>query len=370
MENWEKDLALYNQAGSFKQIMEIIPHEDGKIQGLCYYKDKTPYLKLDLEHGMNVQLHVKETVFYLNEKQPGVYVCILPLNPGYYPARLVINGIETISPYLGITLCNNRPVNYLEIGSLPHWFQCKDVPHGDIRHEIYRSKVTGRTEPCLVYTPPGYEKSLEEYPILYLQHGNGENERSWIWNGKLNFLMDNLLAEKRTVPMVIVMANGMVTLEEEGKYRLYKALFTEQQAKDIIPYIEDKYRVRRERKFRAMAGLSMGSKQTSITVINHTELFGWAGLFSGFMDDFLDDYYNEHLKKLIKEKDTFNRDMYLFFRGIGTEDEGFHYFCENDRFCEKYGIKTYRKLYKGGHDWNVWRQSAFDFLQMVFQIKE
>lgn len=340
MENWEKDPALYSQAGSFRQIMEIIPHEDGKIQGLCYYKDRTPYLKLNLEHGAHVQLHVKEKVFFLKEKQRGIYECTLPLSPGFYPAKILINGVLTICPYLGITLEDNRP------------------------------KVTGRTEPCLVYTPPGYEKSGGEYPVLYLQHGNGENERSRIWNGKINFLMDNLLEEKKAVPMVIVMANGMTVLEKEERYRLQKALFTEQLVKDIIPYIEGKYRVKKDRKFRAMAGLSMGSKQTSIAVINYTELFAWAGLFSGFMDDFLDDYYNEHLKKLVREKDSFNRDMCLFFRGIGTEDEGLCYFYENDKFCEKYGIRTYRKLYKGGHDWNVWRQTAFDFLQMVFQIKE
>ena len=182
--------------------------------------------------------------------------------------------------------------------------------------------------------------------------------------------MDNLLAEKKAVPMVIVMSNGMTVLEKEGKYCLYKALFTEQLVKDVIPYIEEKYRVKNDREFRAMAGLSMGSKQTSITVISHMELFAWAGLFSGFMDDFLDDYYNEHLKKLVRDKDIFNRDMRLFFRGIGTEDEGLRYFYENDKFCEKYGIRTYRKLYRGGHDWNVWRRAAFDFLQMVFQIKE
>ena len=370
MENWEKDPALYSQAGSFRQIMEIIPHEDGKIQGLCYYKDRTPYLKLNLEHGAQVQLQVREKVFFLKEKQRGIYECAVPLSPGFYPARILINGVLTICPYLGITLEDNRPVNYLEIGPLPKWLQCREVPHGDVRHEIYRSKVTGRAEPCLVYTPPEYEKSGKEYPVLYLQHGNGENERSWIWNGKLNFLMDNLLAEKKAVPMVIVMSNGMTVLEKEGKYCLYKALFTEQLVKDVIPYIEEKYRVKNDREFRAMAGLSMGSKQTSITVISHMELFAWAGLFSGFMDDFLDDYYNEDLKKLVRDKDIFNRDMRLFFRGIGTEDEGLRYFYENDKFCEKYGIRTYRKLYRGGHDWNVWRRAAFDFLQMVFQIKE
>lgn len=230
MENWEKDPALYSQAGSFRQIMEIIPHEDGKIQGLCYYKDRTSYLKLNLEHGAHVQLHVKEKVFFLKEKQRGIYECTLPLSPGFYPAKILINGVLTICPYLGITLEDNRP------------------------------KVTGRTEPCLVYTPPGYEKSGGEYPVLYLQHGNGENERSWIWNGKINFLMDNLLEEKKAVPMVIVMANGMTVLEKEERYRLQKALFTEQLVKDIIPYIEGKYRVKKDRKFRAMAGLSMGSK--------------------------------------------------------------------------------------------------------------
>lgn len=371
MQPWEYDEALYGQACSFRRIMEIQPHEEAVIQGLCYREDGMPYIKLYMENAGSLKLSAGNKVFKLTEKTQGCYEADILLRPGYYRAVLYVDGAEVLSPYLGITVEDNRPVNYLDIGPLPGWLVCQDVPHGDVRHEFFYSKVSGRMEPCIVYTPPGYGQEGINYPILYLQHGNGENELSWLWNGKINFLMDNLLAQQKAVPMIIVMANGMTVLEREpGKYELCKALFTRQLMEDIIPFIEKKYHVEQGREYRAMAGLSMGSKQTSITVMTHLESFAWAGLFSGFMDDFLDDYYNLHLEQLLRERDDFNRDMRLFFRAIGTEDEGLCYFLKDDGFCIENGIKNYRKMYEGGHDWNVWRKCAFDFLQMVFQNKK
>lgn len=377
--SWINDAAMYAQAGAFRRIMEIEPHEEGRIQGLCYREDGTPYIRLWVDDNVEtVEIKIRKSRFFLHKTATGCYETDQLPDPGMYHITVYLNGIETISPYFPVYMLGNKLANYVEIGPLPLYLQCKNVPHGDIRHELYYSSVTGKTEVLLVYTPPFYEQTQDEYSVLYLQHGNGENERSWIWNGKINFLMDNLLAEEKAVPMLIVMANGMVILEDSvqnagaegeqaGKYSLQKALFERQIVEDIIPFIDHKYRTKKNREHRAMAGLSMGSKQTSITVINHMELFAWAGLFSGFMDDFLDDYYNIHLQNLVKKKERFNTEMRLFFRSIGTEDDGFHYFEENDRFCDKYEIQTFRKLYKGGHNWNVWRQSAYDFLQMVFQ---
>ncbi|MCR1842251.1 alpha/beta hydrolase [Murimonas intestini] len=368
MQPWENDMALYGQACSFRRVMEIQPHEEALIQGLCYRPDGKPYIKLHMQDAGSIRLAAGGKLVNLTEKDQGWYEADIPLRPGYYRAVVCRDGVEILSPYLGITVEDNRPVNCLDIGPLPEWLGCKEVLHGDVSHEIFYSGVSGRMEPCTVYTPPGYSQTGKSYPVLYLQHGNGENELSWLWNGKINFLMDNLLAQQKAVPMIIVMANGMTVLERKpGQYELCKAMFTRQLMEDIIPFIEKKYRVKQDREFRAMAGLSMGSKQTSITVMTHLESFAWAGLFSGFMDDFLDDYYNLHLEQLLREKDDFNRDMRLFFRAIGTEDEGLCYFLENDRFCEENGIKNYRKMYEGGHDWNVWRNCAFDFLQMVFQ---
>lgn len=366
--DWTRDEALYCHAGAFRKVIEVQPHEEAIVQGLCYRENGRPYIKLYMKSVESVELKIRKKRFRLQEVEPGCFETEDLPEPGIYRVTLFINGVETISPYFPVFTSNNKAANYVEIGPLPSYLQCRHVPHGDVRHEVYYSGVTQRMESALVYTPPYYDKRGEDYPVLYLQHGNGENERSWVWNGKINFLMDNLIAEGKAVPMLIVMANGMVVLENEpGKYSLHKAMFGRQLIEDIIPYIENKYKVKKDREYRAMAGLSMGSKQTSITVMNHLDKFAWAGLFSGFMDDFLDDYYNDHLKRLLKEKDTFNREMRLFFRAIGTEDEGFHYFQENDKFCEENGIRTYRKLYQGGHNWNVWRQCAYDFLQMVFQ---
>ena len=246
----------------------------------------------------------------------------------------------------------------------------KDVPHVDIRHEYYNSSVTGRTETCIVYVPPGYEENRGSYPVLYLQHGFGENERGWVWQGKVNHIMDNLLAQGKAVPMLIVMANGMVMDETaEGETILRHNLFPEELVEDIIPFIEKKYRVKADRDFRAMAGLSMGSMQTSMTVCRYGELFGWEGLFSGFMHNCMGENQDNSFLEIMKEE-SFQKGLHLFFRAMGRQDEFWDRFAEDDTFCEENKIPCIRREYEGGHDWNVWRQCIRDFLPLLFQDEE
>ena len=250
---------------------------------------------------------------------------------------------------------------------MPEFLQMHDVPHGDIRHEYYPSAVTGRTESCICYVPPGYEEGTLEYPVLYLQHGFGENERGWIWQGKVNHIMDNLLAEGKAVPMLIVMANGMVMEEDgDGEAVLRHSLFPEELVQDIIPFIEKKYRVKKDRDHRAMAGLSMGSMQTSMTVCRYSQLFGWEGLFSGFMHNFIGENLDNSYLEIMKEKE-FQEKQHLFFRAMGRQDEFWDFFTEDDAFCEENGIPCVRREYRGGHDWNVWRQCIYDFLPQLFR---
>ncbi len=225
----------------------------------------------------------------------------------------------------------------------------------------------------MVYTPPGYHKSAEDYPVLYLQHGHGENETCWTYHGKINFIMDNLLAQGRAKPCLIVMNNGMVPTEADGSFASRPWLFEPLLLRDCIPFIEANYRCKTDRLSRAIAGLSMGSMQASCISLHHPELFAWVGIFSGFVKKLSqpDPSPNDHLAAL--EDTSAVKDAYrLFYRAIGSQDFFGGIFREESEMLEGYGLgpaqwPAHREVfYEGVHEWNVWRDCAADFLPLLF----
>lgn len=340
-------------------------------QGIFYRADQKPYLRLWMKNACNVELSVGQQKYIFLEVERDVWELTLNLEPGFYYATLSVNGVEVLSPFLPIGYGYSRPCNYLEIGPAADFYSVKDVPHGSIRHEYFRSKVTGRTETCLVYVPDGYEECTQAYPVLYLQHGFGENETGWVWQGRIGTIMDNLLAEKKAEPMLIVMADGMVREQTQQGERLEQDRFVPFLLEDIIPFVEKKYRVKADREHRAVAGLSMGSMQASMAAFPHPELFGWIGLFSGFMRNYIgvEEVETGHLSGLLSDPEAFFRENRLLFRAMGKEDAFFSFFMEEDQLCEDYQIRQVRRVYEGGHDWNVWRRCAYEFLQLLFRGK-
>lgn len=344
-------------------------HETPPPQGIFYRADARPYVKLWLKNACNVELSVGEEKYIFLEVERNVWELTMELEPGFYYATLSVDGVEVLSPFLPIGYGYSRPCNYLEIGPAKDFYRVKSVPHGSVRHEYFESAVTGRRETCLVYVPDGYEESGRAYPVLYLQHGFGENETGWIWQGRIGCIMDNLLAQKAAVPMLIVMADGMVRSQEGQEEKLVPTRFNEILLQDIIPFVERRYRVCRDRDHRAVAGLSMGSMQASMAAFTHPELFGWIGLFSGFMRNFIGvaDVEDGHLAGALADPQRFNEENHLFFRAMGKQDAFFGFFMEEDQLCEDYRLKQVRRVYEGGHDWNVWRKCAHEFLQLLFQ---
>ncbi|MGN0686387.1 MAG: alpha/beta hydrolase [Gemmiger sp.] len=159
---------------------------------------------------------------------------------------------------------------------------------GTICQERYTAHISQKEKCCYIYTPPGYGETAESYPVLYLQHGYGENELGWIYQGKLAEIADQLIWEEKIRPMLIVTADGMMREEKEnGDIAHRPELFTEELLRDIMPLVEKRYRVKPGKDNHALAGLSMRSLQTSMTVFTNIGLFGWVGLFSGFMGIFL-----------------------------------------------------------------------------------
>ena len=348
------------------QLMGV--SENVPRQGLFYRENGKPYLRLWLKNACNVELAIQQDKLMFLEMERNIWELTLDKEPGFYYVTLTVDGIEMLSPWLPIGYGNCCPHNYLEIGPAEESVRMRQVPHGTIRHEYFYSAVIQKNVTCLVYTPPGYESSSESYPVLYLQHGFGENETGWIWQGRIHNMMDNLLAEGKVRPMVIVMTDGMLREGDGEQERLVSGKFAPFLLEDMMPFVEGKYRIVADRDHRAIAGLSMGSVQASMTAFPHTELFGWIGLFSGFMKNFIgsEDAEQEHLEALQKDSSEFNEQNHLLFRAMGKQDVFFRFFADEDQLCEDLHIQHVRRVYEGGHDWNVWRKCAYDFLQLLF----
>ena len=355
----------------------VLPWE-GQVPALVKEGDKY-FLQMAAPEAKKVSFVMNEEEFSCTREEDGVWRMEYPIRKGIQYVQLLIDDVPVITPLLPITYGYSRPYNYVALEmENEDFYAIKDVPHGSVRREYFFSEVTGEWESCIVYTPYAYETETDqEFPVLYLQHGHGENEVGWTASGKVNFILDNLIAEGKAVPMVIVMSNGMVqTVNKKGERIVDFKLFEKQLLTDIIPYIEQKFRVGKTKEMRAMAGLSMGSLQTSITGFNHPEYFSSLGIFSGFVTDMIQGSLldqvdrgasdNEHLK-ILDDPKAFAETFKVYFRAMGNVDPFWEHFEHDDKMLQEKGISQIRKVYFGAHDWNVWRMCIRDFAQLIFR---
>jgi enterochelin esterase-like enzyme len=328
-------------------------------QGAILHPDGKVTFRIEAKEARNVTVSPFGQECSLAKKEDGMWTGTFDIGKGFKYLRVKIDGADVLSPFLPIGFGCCRPMNFVDI-PCDDFYLLKDVPHGMVSRLFYPSSVTGKTECCVVYLPPDWNSS-EECPVLYLQHGWGENETGWLQQGKINHILDNLIAVGKAERMLVVLCNGMVQLNGQAD----TAIFPDVPVKDVIPNIQNRFRVKQDKWSRAVAGLSMGSMHTSVASLTHPELFGYAGLFSGFLrSPFTNE--NPHLKAL-EDPDAFRCNYRLFFRGMGDEDQFLKTFLEDDEILKEKGIQTDRRLYHGGHDWQVWRQSAYDFLQLIFR---
>lgn len=370
-----KESIMDEQGLAFDRV--ILP----KSEPASVIKDKNEdyYIQIKAEKAKEVKFTICEKEYPCDRTRDGIWRMKCPFHTGIHYVQLWIDEIPVLSPYLPIGYGCSRPYNYVELPPEGEDFYCiKDVPHGEVRKSYFYSAVTSSWSNMVVYTPPCYEKEAErEFPVLYLQHGHGENEMGWTIAGKVNWILDNLLAEGKIKPFIVVMNNGMVQIDISGQGHVVDhTLFEKRLLEDIIPFVENHFRVKKNKENRAMAGLSMGSMQTALVGFSHPEHFCAIGLFSGFMRDFIQgselDMINReasdqsHLK-ILDDAEKFRSEFKLFFRAIGDHDLFLDEFQTDDRICEAKGITCERKIYSGIHDWNVWRMCIRDFAQMIFK---
>lgn len=338
------------------------PDRDGD-QGFEILPDGGVFLRVKAPKASSVVLDQFGKIFPLARVSGEMWEGTADFGPGFQYFFLKIDGADVLSPYLPIGFGCCRPMNFFDI-PVPgeDWDGLKGIPHGAVARHYYPSSVTGRAECCLVYTPPGYDPA-RRHPVLYLQHGYGENETGWVYQGHVGRIADRLLSEGKMEEMLIVMGNGM-TEAPEGRQVFHT--FTRVILEDLIPFIESNYPVRTDKWSRAMAGLSMGSYQTSRVTLTHPDLFGWAGVFSGFLRSPRTGEPEDHLA-LLDDAPRFNKSFRLFYRAMGTEDTYFDRFLEDDAMLAGRPLNITRTTFPGGHDWTVWRRCIHDFLPRLFR---
>lgn len=337
------------------------------------------FLQIQAPGARRVELRVNDQEYTFQRDEDGIWRLPYPCSSGINFVHLVIDGTEVLTPYLPIGYGYSRPCNFVAIAEEDSdWYRLRDVPHGKTVRDYFRSAVTGEWQSCTVYLPPTYDQQPEKtFPVLYLQHGHGENEIGWVTAGKVPFILDNLIAEGKCVPFVVVMNNGMVQRRDSSGNRIVDfKLFDAYLTQDVIPYIESHYHVGGAKQLRAMAGLSMGSLHTSISGLTHPELFSALGIFSGFMHDWIQGSEIDMVQRgpgddahlaLLQDPERFDREFAVFFRAIGEEDPFLPFFLADDDRCKQAGIRQHRTIYSGSHDWNVWRQCIRDFSVLLFR---
>jgi enterochelin esterase-like enzyme len=243
------------------------------------------------------------------------------------------------------------------------FYEPKDVPHGDVRAVWYYSKITAAWRRVYVYAPPGYDADPgARYPVLYLQHGAGEDERGWSAQGRVNFILDNLLAAGRARPMLVVMDKGYATRAgETGNANAFESvLLTE-----LIPFIDARFRTRPQREQRALAGLSMGGGQALQIGLTHRDTFAYVGAFSAPGRTFDTAAYGGAFADSAK----FNARVRLLWLGAGTAEERIHRSVKafHDALTAA-KIKAEFVASPGtAHEWQTWRNALYDFAPRLFR---
>ena len=345
-------LAVYNSQNALRPGCAVA--EDGTAEFWLYYPNASSVVLTDLQ-GRTFPL----------AKAQDYWTGRFALGNGFHGLFVTVDGNDTIAPSLPIAFSGNRPLNFVQICGADSVIAPMAVPHGSVVMEYLESQITGRFERIYVYLPPCYEGGTRRYPVVYLQHGHGENETCWVNQGKMNFICDNLIAENQAEPAIVVMCNGMLTRQQGDDICLdFTEGFEAFLVQEVIPYIDGKYRTFADREHRAMAGLSMGSIQTSIVTAKHPELFAWVGLFSGFFQDPLTGY-DAHIQP--ERLAAYREGLRLLFRGIGDGDSFLPCFLSDDALLERHGIPNLRRMYEGVHEWKVWQQCFHDFMQCIFK---
>jgi len=326
--------------------------------------------------ALKVQLDIGGVKYDLAKDEKGVWTGeSSPQVEGFHYYQLNIDGASVPDPGSLFFYGASRWGSAIEIPAPDqNFYAINDIPHGQICQNLYFSKITNAWRRCFVYVPADYDKNLNQrYPVLYLQHGSGEDETGWPVQGKANLILDNLIAESKAVPMIIVMDNGYASKPStQNGAPSWSSAFEEVMIQEILPLVDAKYRTIADRDHRAIAGLSMGANQTMRIIMNNLDKFSHIGGFSGTPNypsaEVID--VNTFLDGKFKDGAALNKQLKLLWLGLGTTEP--NPFPSSvgafKTMLDKQGIKyTYYESQGTAHEWLTWRRDLQHFASLIFK---
>jgi len=339
--------------------------------------------------AQKVQVSIANVAFDMVKGPDGVWSYTSePQDKGFHNYWMVVDGAIVIDPATDAFIGYGRMCNGFEVPDPDGGFyQLKDVPHGDVLIKNYYSKVAQSWRHIFVYTPPEYDRNLTaRYPVLYLQHGGGEDERVWIEMGRTNLILDNLIAEGKIKPFIVVMetsavgpqfprpaarpaaapvpgqqpaaqapaAPGAATPPAPQRFRFSFDQYADLMINDMIPWVDKNFRTLPDQQHRAMSGLSMGAMCTKAVTLAHLDVFSHIGLFSGGM--------------IAPDEITDKSKVKLVFMSYGSRERGSDGVKAAADALNQAGIKSASYVSPlTAHEWQSWRRSLYEFAPLLFK---
>jgi enterochelin esterase-like enzyme len=333
-------------------------------------------VQISAPEATKVQLDIGAVKYDLVKDDKGIWTGeSAPQDEGFHYYQLNIDGASVPDPGSLYFYGASRWGSGIEVPAKDQdFYALKNVPHGEVREVTYFSKTSNSMRRCFVYTPPGYNTNDKKYPVLYLQHGGGENETGWSSQGHANLIMDNLLAEGKANPFIIVMDNGTWARPAQaqgapaggGRPGLPEGWadgFKNTLINDIIPMIDANYRTLANQENRAMAGLSMGGMQTRVITLANTDVFSHVGMFSG----------GSISPEEVDKSPNFKENVKLVFISFGSHElanprEGTVNPKTNTDALKQAGMNSHFYVSpETAHEWQTWRRSLKEFAQLLFK---
>jgi len=378
---WKNDLHLFTQflfkpvdANVFPSFTLLGSAAESNIRTAKYPQilpDNRVVFKIKAPDAQKVQVDLAKKYDLIKDTEGFWTVTTDTVSEGFHYYSLLIDGVAVADPASETFYGMGRMAAGIEIPSKNSAFYAlRDVPHGEVSIKRYYSTVFNAWRRFYIYKPAGYDANVnEKYPVLYLLHGGGEDERGWATQGKTDLIMDNLIAEGKAKPMLIVMTDGNVGgggIAGFGERTLQ--MFENELKQVVIPFVEKNYRAKTDAKDRALAGLSMGGLQTLYAGIRNHQMFSYLGVFSsGWFAN--NTTLSDPQYAFMKENATaINSNIKQLWVSMGGKADIAHTNCQVmlKKFDEM-NIKYTYSEYPGGHTWPVWRHDLHGFAQVLFK---
>jgi len=376
---WKNSLYMFSQllfkpvdVSGFDKYYELGTPASSNVRSAKYPQmliDGRAVFRLKAPDAQKVQLDLAKKYDMVKNSEGIWEVTTDSLSEGFHYYSIIIDGVAVCDPASETFYGMGRMASGFEVPFKGDgYYAVRNVPHGDIRIKRYFSTVTNTWRRIYVYTPAGYdERTNEKYPVLYILHGGGEDERGWATQGKTDLILDNLIADKKAKPMLVVMPDGNPVLPGFGEDNL--KLFEAELKQSIIPFVEKSFSVDTGSKNRALAGLSMGGIQTLYAGVNNTQLFAYLGVFSsGWIQPMQSDLANRQYEFMKNNVNTINSNLKQLWIAMGGKEDIAYKNCQMmlAKF-EELKIKYTYSEYPGGHTWPVWRNNLYNFAPLLFR---